>query len=141
MVDLSYQGEGINEGSLLTGKNIRYFLKGYTTQPREIEMSKVRAGIRGAGREELKRALEERLDFATSGALRGGWASYAGPGRLNPTEWEKFRGDLDKHGKLFIVRSYETPIAWAAEGEEAYHVGQTFTTTTSRHQGSVRVFF
>lgn len=104
-------------------------------------MSKVRAGIHGAGRKELIRALEERLDFATSGALRGEWTSYAEPGRLNPTEREKLWDDRDKHGKLFIVRSYETPIAWVAAGEEAYHVGQTFTTTTSRHQGIVRVYF
>lgn len=98
-------------------------------------MTNVRPGIRGAGRAALIKALENKSDFKTSGALSGKWTSDASSGKLNHVERERLTEDRDKHGELFIVYSYETPIAWATRKGEVYRVSQRFSVTTSKHMG------
>lgn len=95
----------------------------------------LRASIRGAGLDNLRKALTEHLDFKTSGSFRGEQTnSIESVGWLNDTERERLEEDV-KAGIKFVVYSYWTPIAWVRKDGEVYRVKQKFTNTTGRHKG------
>lgn len=107
----------------------------------------VRAGIRGEGRKVLIDALGSRKDFATSGSFRGskptpGILPYLG--RLSADEAQALRDDCHDLGLVYVVYSYDTPIAWCYNdgegGVNTHIVNQSFSVTTSRHQGFVRTY-
>jgi hypothetical protein len=80
--------------------------------------------------------------FTTSGALRGDYltmraGSLSGLGMLSSEERAIFRADADRYGKmLFVIWSYETPIAWRC-GEYTYTSPAKYSVTTSKHQGRI----
>lgn len=103
-----------------------------TTKPR-----KIRAAIRGAGYDNLHRALAGRLPFTTSGALSGEQVNGLGPwdsGRLAGADHEAFRRDM--RDITYVVYSYGTPIYWETPTTR-HTVAQRFSVTTSRHQGTL----
>ncbi len=104
----------------------------------------IRAAIRGAGYDNLKRALRERLPFRTSGSLSGetrevvGQYGFFEAGYLRGADLDRFEADRDRI--TYIVRSYLTPIAWVTEDGTVHNVAQKFSVTTSRHQSEVRAW-
>jgi hypothetical protein len=76
----------------------------------------------------------------TASALRGssckGWVPEAG--RLNAEEYAKLDQTV-RYGSewVYVVWSYDTPIAWFDE-EGWYVVNQKFSVTTSKHQNLIR---
>lgn len=90
-------------------------------------------------------AIRDCEDFTTSGSLRGvtvmqpnrlgRWDS----GQLSGTDLAWFYNDLPLID--YVVWSYSTPVAWhmtAADGTGTWHrVGQSFSPTTSKHQGNL----
>lgn len=103
-----------------------------TTKPR-----KIRAAIRGAGRDNLHRALAGRLDFTTSGSLRGERVNGLGAwdsGWLTGPDHEAFRRDV--RDITYVVYSYGTPIYWET-ATTSHRVAQRFSVTTSKHQGTL----
>jgi hypothetical protein len=76
----------------------------------------------------------------TASALRGssckGWVPEAG--RLNAEEYAKLDQTV-RYGSewVYVVWSYDTPIAWFDE-EGWYVVAQKFSVTTSKHQNLIR---
>jgi hypothetical protein len=81
--------------------------------------------------------IAAREDFETYGALRAGWTSrkgaYVYTGYLRGYDAEVF--DKHKWQIEYVVWSYSTPIAWWSEMYGWHLVRQTFSVTTSRHQG------
>jgi hypothetical protein len=65
-------------------------------------------------------------------------------GRLDPEEYARLRDDFAKSQELgvplYVVYSYNTPIAWALPAKPAYVVEQKFSSTTSRGQNHVRAY-
>lgn len=103
----------------------------------------IRAAIRGAGYENLRHALANRLPFRTSGALSGdtrevGQYGFFESGYLRGADLDRFREDRDSI--VYIVRSYATPIAWVTADGTVYKVAQKFSVTTGRHQSAVRAW-
>ena len=76
----------------------------------------------------------------TASALRGssckGWVPEAG--RLNAEEYAKLDQTV-RYGSewVYVVWSYDTPIAWFDE-EGWYVVNQKISVTTSKHQNLIR---
>lgn len=76
----------------------------------------------------------------TASALRGssckGWVPEAG--RLNAEEYAKLDQTV-RYGSewVYVVWSYDTPIAWFDE-EGWYVVSQKFSVTTSKHQNLIK---
>jgi hypothetical protein len=104
----------------------------------------LKAAMYGKGRENLHKALSERLDFTTGGSLKGErWdASFTTVelkdlGRLNSEESNRFFVDFLSVGITYVVWSYDTPIAWVRGDGTVYRVEQRFTVTTSKHQGAI----
>jgi hypothetical protein len=56
-------------------------------------------------------------------------------GRLGTEEARKFYAEADRI--VYLVKSYDTPIAWVLDDGTTYKVGQKFSVTTSRHQGKL----
>lgn len=79
----------------------------------------------------------ERLEFqgnSTSAEWRDG-VEYLGLGRL-PRDWrEVLRG---AEGPVYVVKSYETPIAWWTEEGGWVIPDVRYSVTTSKAQGYVR---
>lgn len=88
--------------------------------------------------------IETRQEFEThTGSL---WGAYAGGNRplytgglgtgYLPAEWrERLREAHDRAGDgLYVVYSYNTPIAWHG-GEQWTRPDVKYSATTSRHQG------
>lgn len=103
----------------------------------------IRAAIRGAGYDNLKRALRERLPFRTSGSLSGDTREvsqygFFEAGYLRGADLDRFKADRDRI--VYIVRSYWTPIAWVTEDGKVHNVAQKFSVTTGRHQSAVRAW-
>lgn len=78
-----------------------------------------------------------RLDDFDGNSLRGYTVAGTdyGTGRLDPDEckaWEAAQGHL-----VYVVRSYETPIAWVTDDGQRYLVRQRFSVTTSKQQSYV----
>ncbi len=78
------------------------------------------------------RAIANREDFKTSGALRSG-RYWSGAGLLSGAEADLFYAAKPS----YVVYSYATPIAWWTEENGWHKVGQKFSVTTSRHQGNL----
>lgn len=103
----------------------------------------IRAGIRGDGYARLQYALSNRLPFTTSGAFTGATrdvrrhvlCGFFEPGYLADEDLARFRADKDRI--VYVVRSYDTPIAWVLDDGTVYRVGQRFSVTTSRHQSTL----
>lgn len=104
------------------------------------QMTPLRAGIRGAARANLVRALENHFPFVTSGALRGfiAYGDFSTLGALND-EW-RATAFADEGDVAYVVMSYATPIAWVLEDGTVRVVDQKFSVTTTRHQGFVRAY-
>lgn len=98
----------------------------------------IKAAIRGEGYSNLRKALAQRLDFKTSGALRG--ERY---GDYKPSTWDSGRLDgedlkafkIDREMMTYVVYSYATPIAWVTSDGCVHYVEQKFSLTTTKHQG------
>lgn len=91
-------------------------------------------------------AWRECEPFDCNGTLKGDYYAYAPlAGRLDDYETSMLKQWADMAhiapgARFFVVKSYETPIAWAIVypgnvGTERYKVSQKFSVTTSRHQG------
>ena len=59
---------------------------------------------------------------------------------LNDEEFSRLRIDQDQSGISYMVYSYDTPIAWETKTGHIYKVQQTFSQTTSKHQGLLYLF-
>lgn len=107
----------------------------------------VRCSTYGKGRVALTEALRNRQDFQTGGALRGANRplphSIPPLGELDEDNRRAFVQDATDCGIVYIVWSYETPIAWAYPydgGINVHHVSQKFSNTTTRHQHIAQVY-
>ena len=61
-------------------------------------------------------------------------------GQLPATAAQKFQDDLRAAGKLYVVYSYDTPIAWGPTnvGGDLYVPAVKYSATTSKHQWIAR---
>ena len=83
-------------------------------------------------------SIQRREDFKTRGALSASWLYYPpGYGRLNTSE--RIALDLSwVYGEgIYVVFSYETPIAWWTDRGGWHKVDQKFSRTTSKHQSNL----
>lgn len=85
-------------------------------------------------------AIANAEPFTTSGSLRGDArtspGAYLYSGRLNVVECEMLRTDL-AIGIDYVVTSYSTPIAWRRVDGKWRVVAQSFSPTTTKHQGNL----
>lgn len=82
-------------------------------------------------------ALRNCQDFECHGALRG----ITEPGEFFPNRLPYAYAGLFNRTKdqiVYVVLSYETPIAWVLVGGEVVIPDVTYSVTTSRHQNRVR---
>lgn len=86
-------------------------------------------------------AIAGCVPFTTSGSLRGEGRAYvheyAYSGQLNTVEAQMLYDDRTDYGVDYIVWSYSTPIAWHRTDGKWRVVAQTFSPTTSKHQGNL----
>lgn len=87
---------------------------------------------------DVPRYIAERKDFQTYGALRGGtyWrgAGWLPTNHQLPPEWrDRFMADT-RNVHVYVVWSYETPIAWYTEAGWVVPPVK-YSVTTSKHQG------
>lgn len=87
-------------------------------------------------------ALAKREPF-TGNSMRAEWTTMRpASGRLSEAEFEILQLDwlhsISAHTPLYVVYSYDTPIAWAIKGESAYCTTEKFSVTTSKGQSVVR---
>ena len=59
-------------------------------------------------------------------------------GHLPKAEEGRYQDDLRAAGKLYVVYSYATPIAWGPLDGPLYVPDVRYSVTTSKHQGIVR---
>lgn len=109
----------------------------HTQHKGESRMSVIHAGIRGNARNNLSRALANRLPFRTSGALMGR-TSPNGSGMLQGNDAARYRQDYSDI--IYVVYSYSTPIAWVTKDGTIYRVQARFSVTTSRHAGIIALY-
>jgi hypothetical protein len=87
-------------------------------------------------------AIAELAEFQNSGkTLTGGPATpYPGYGRL-PEEWRREIARCAAAGNppVYYVHSYATPIGWLLKDGTAVIPQESYSVTTSKHQGRVRV--
>lgn len=77
-------------------------------------------------------------DFRAPATLSGTWED--GPlymGRLSSEGQDRMREDTRDASRVYVVRSYETPIAWYVEGRGWSQTSDKFSVSTSNHQGQV----
>jgi len=81
-------------------------------------------------------AIARRVDFKCNGTLEGILGASRGMGRL-PEHWHaRFLTAMDASDRYFVY-SYNTPIAWFANGQ--WFVPEVkYSVTTSRHQTTVK---
>jgi hypothetical protein len=87
--------------------------------------------------DECSLAMADRREFRNrTGSLWGQWFDGlpdAGPGVLP----DSYVDELKELAPVYVIYSYETPIAWAVEGDELLTVPDVnYSLTTSRHQGA-----
>lgn len=87
------------------------------------------------------RAIADRADFRTSGALSGRILTPGTYSGLTLTPWEMGRLPRDHHDSAsratYVVMSYATPIAWLTD--DAWVIPDArYSATTSRHQSAAR---
>lgn len=81
--------------------------------------------------------IATRHEF-TASALSGKEVRFTPrTGRLENQYAEKLVSDFNKMTALYVVYSYDTPIAWHSI-EGWFVVSQKFSSTTSKHQNYVR---
>lgn len=87
----------------------------------------------------------ERRNLTWPNILNSPLSGPINPGRLNEKEARKLSEASDRI--FYVIYSYSTPIAWVAYGDDkwndpcdVYVVEQSFSTTTSRHQGLCRAW-
>lgn len=97
----------------------------------------IQAATHGKGRANLTKALSERLDFKTSGSLKGERTNRIvhSTGYLNAEERQTLKDHESGDGVVYVVTSYSTPIAWVTSTGHVHRVAQKFSVTTSKHQG------
>lgn len=79
--------------------------------------------------------IRDLVDF-DAGNLHGSGSTYLHHSRM-PVIWdEEFRADA--HRIIYVVRSWNTPIAWFIEGEGWIYPPIGYTSYTSRQQNLVR---
>lgn len=88
--------------------------------------------------------LANRLPFQGN-SMKAEWTSFRpGAGRLCDDDFDMlvhhWNRSIEKQVPLYVVYSYQTPIAWAMEGQPAYVVLDRFSVTTSKGQGYVRAW-
>ena len=88
--------------------------------------------------------LAKREPFGGS-SLRAEWTTMRpASGLLSEAEFQTLKMDwrdsMDASLPMYVVYSYETPIAWAIKGKSAYCVTQKFSQTTTRGQSAVRQY-
>ncbi len=91
-----------------------------------------------------KGLLAQRAEF-TGNSMRAEWTSMCPrSARLNDTEYDLLYGEwlrsVRLEQRMYVVYSYDTPIAWAIGDEPAYVVEEKFSVTTSKGQGYVRAW-
>jgi hypothetical protein len=59
-------------------------------------------------------------------------------GHLDTAHLYLLRRDLQAHGTLYVVYSYQTPIAWARVGGHLYVPDVRYSPTTTKHQNICR---
>ena len=77
--------------------------------------------------------------FKTNGALKGvakpDWIDH---GKMNVRDYELLHTDRLLYGIDYVIYSYSTPIAWRrGDGEWAMPLAD-YSTTTTRHQNTIR---
>ena len=74
----------------------------------------------------------------TASALKGKFEQYRPQtGRLNVWESDKLTESRESSEGMYVVYSYDTPIAWF-DSEGWYVVSQKFSVTTSKHQNLIK---
>jgi hypothetical protein len=82
--------------------------------------------------------ITTREEF-TASALSGKHKDYTpSAGRLNREEYAKLTEASASAKFIYVVYSYDTPIAWHTDAEGWYVVSQKFSVTTSKHSNYVR---
>jgi hypothetical protein len=91
----------------------------------------------GKARERTIAALQNRKPFHRSGfAMRAIEGKTSLSGRLPVGELIAYR----KSEIAYTVISYQTPIAWVTTDGEVYVSQESYSVTTSHHQGLCRVY-
>lgn len=88
--------------------------------------------------------LANRQPF-TGNSLWAEWTTFCpSAGRLYGSQHDKlhnaWKWAVDTGRRMYVVYSYNTPIAWAIDGEYAYCTPQRFSVTTSKGQGYIRAW-
>ena len=82
--------------------------------------------------------ITTREEFSAS-ALSGKYKDYTpSAGRLDREEYAKLTEISADQKFIYVVYSYDTPIAWHTDAQGWYVVEQKFSVTTSKHQNFVR---
>lgn len=88
----------------------------------------------------VKDALSDQEPFTTHGALRADDFAPNDTGRLSG-EWQRtYREQSRGDGVRYVVRSYATPIAWVLKDGQVVIPDESYSVTTSKHQGLVRAW-
>lgn len=77
----------------------------------------------------------KRIDFDCNRTLSGREGFYIGVGQL-PTEYHDDLQAATGHNDFYVIRSYDTPIAWFANGEW-WVPNVKYSATTTRHLNSL----
>jgi len=88
--------------------------------------------------------LAKRAEF-TGNSMRAEWTTMLPRAEwLNDSEYRTLRLDwniaVERGEKMYVVYSYDTPIAWSIGDDVAYCTPQRFSRTTSKGQGYVRAW-
>ena len=84
-------------------------------------------------------AIRRRANFTCNNTLVGlNWSDFGigGMGRLPERFHSQYQGDMMSKG-FYVVKSYDTPIAWFTRGQWVIP-DVKYSVTTSRHQNIVR---
>jgi len=82
--------------------------------------------------------IATRQEFKAS-ALSGKFEQYRPQtGRLNVWESDKLTESREGSEGMYVVYSYDTPIAWHTATLGWYVVSQKFSVTTSKHQNLIK---
>lgn len=99
--------------------------------------------LHGKAHEARKTALRNLMSFgAESDNIRGRVFPSGFPGsalhkgRLNDLD----RDDLNRSIVVYVVYSYQTPIAWVSDGGVVTNVFQRFSNSTTNHQSACRQY-
>ena len=83
----------------------------------------------------IRNGVATLSDFRAPATLSGTWED--GPlymGRLSSEGQGRMREDTRGSSRVYVVRSYETPIAWYVEGRGWFQADEKFSISTTNHQ-------